>query len=113
MSKTKKISLYFVAGILSALPATSLAIVYGGFDGGGAGSSISSIGLGIANAAWIVFTIIAVVAFVIAGIIFLTAFGETDKISKAKSAFIWGVVGVIVAILAFGITNLIKTAIGA
>ena len=85
----------------------------GGFDGSGSTLSISSIGLGIANAAWIVFTIIAVVAFVIAGILFLTAFGETDKISKAKSAFIWGVVGIIVALLAFGITSLIRSAIGA
>lgn len=85
----------------------------GGMTGSGASLSIASIGVAIANAVWVVFTIIAVIAFVVAGIMFLTAFGEPEKLSKARSAFIWGVVGIIVALLAFGIITLIRTAIGA
>lgn len=111
MQISKKIALTVI--ILSAFPLVSLAEVYGGLEGPGASLSITSIGLGIANAIWVVFTIIAVIAFVTAGVLFLTAFGDPTKLTKARSAFIWGIAGVFVAILAYGIVSLIRTLIGA
>ena len=95
MSKTKKISLA-QGGLING---TSL--------------SIYSLGVSIVNALWIIFTIIAIVMFVIAGILFLTASGEPEKLTKARSAVIWGIVGIIVAILAYTITSLIRNAMGA
>lgn len=106
-------SILFVILTIFAVPAGMVFAQIGGMTGSGANLSITSIGVAIANAVWVVFTIIAVIAFVVAGIMFLTAFGEPEKLSKARSAFIWGVVGIIVALLAFGIITLIRTAIGA
>lgn len=61
----------------------------------------------IEKALWIVFEAIAVVCFVIAGILFLTAQGEPEKLKTARAAFIWGVVGVVVGIVAYSITEII------
>lgn len=63
----------------------------------------------IENFIWIIFGAIAVVMFVIAGIYFLTAGGEPEKIQKARSAFIWGVAGVVVAIIAYSIIAIVST----
>ncbi len=70
-------------------------------------SSLSDLGDKIANAAWIVFTIIAVILFVIAGISFLTSQGDPEKVKTARQAFIWGVVGIVVAVLAFTIITIV------
>jgi len=56
-----------------------------------------------------VFTIIAVVCFVIAGVLFLTAQGSPEKIQAARNAFLWGVAGVVVGVLAFTIISIVKS----
>jgi len=60
------------------------------------------------NVTGLVFGAIAVICFVIAGILFLTAQGQPEKIKTARSAFIWGVGGVIVGIIAFSIIALVS-----
>jgi hypothetical protein len=62
----------------------------------------------ILNALWIIFTAIAVIMFVIAGILFLTAGGAPDKLTQARSALIWGTVGIVVAIIAFSIITIVS-----
>ncbi len=71
--------------------------------------SLTQIGQKIASAAWIVFTIFAVVMFVIAGIMFLTASGDPEKILKARNAFLWGVAGIVVGIIAFTIITVVRS----
>ena len=61
----------------------------------------------IVNAVWVVFTVIVVVMFVVAGVLFLTSHGEPAKLQQAKAAFIWGVAGVAVGIVAFSIIYLV------
>lgn len=61
----------------------------------------------IENAAATVFGAIAVISFIIAGILFLTSQGAADKITAARQAFIWGIAGVVVGILAFSIIAII------
>jgi hypothetical protein len=56
---------------------------------------------------WIIFAGIAVVCFVIAGILFLTAGGQAEKITAARSAFIWGIAGVVVGIIAYSIIAIV------
>ena len=101
----KKIILSLIAVCILALPVLTLAQI------GGSPPSISTdlttLGNRIANAVWIVFTIIAVIMFVVAGIMFLTAAGNPEKIAQARNAFIWGIAGVVVAILAFTIINVV------
>lgn len=92
------------------LPFTIMAQVGAPQPGGGPGT-LEGIGQKIANAAWVIFTIVAVVMFVIAGILFLTAMGNPEKIVQARNAFLWGVVGVVVAVIAFSITTIISNII--
>lgn len=68
--------------------------------------------MAIAEAAGLVFSGIAVVMFVAAGVLFLTAGGEAEKITRARSAFVWGVAGVIVGILAFSIIGIVTNILG-
>lgn len=56
---------------------------------------------------WIIFGCVAVVCFVIAGILFLTAMGAPEKIKQAKSAFVYGVVGIVVGIIAYSIIAIV------
>jgi hypothetical protein len=74
-------------------------------------TDLTGLGNKIANAAWIVFTIIALLAFLIAGILFLTAAGNAEKIVQARTAFLWGIAGVVVGIMAFGIITIITSVI--
>lgn len=94
------------------LPVLALA-QYGGMEGSGAGLSITSLGMAVVNAIWVVFTVLAVICFLIAGILFLVSGGDAEKIKTARSAFIWGVVGIVVGLLAFSIVSLVRNAIGA
>ena len=60
---------------------------------------------------WILFTAIAVIFFVVAGILFLTAQGNPEQLSKAKAAFFWGIVGVVVGIIAYSIITIVGSII--
>ena len=62
----------------------------------------------ILNAVWMVFTAIAVIMFVVAGINFLTANGAPEKLNTARSALIWGTAGVAVAIIAYSIIAIVS-----
>ncbi|OGZ78142.1 MAG: hypothetical protein A2358_02215 [Candidatus Staskawiczbacteria bacterium RIFOXYB1_FULL_37_44] len=61
---------------------------------------------------WIIFAAFAVIMFVYSGIIFLTAQGDPSKISTARQAFLWGVVGVIVGIIAYSIITVVGSIFG-
>jgi hypothetical protein len=79
---------------------------------GGPGTSIGSLQQiihAIENAFGLVFGGIAVIMFLIAGIYFLTAGGEPEKVQKARSAFMWGIAGVVVGIIAFSIVAIVSS----
>jgi len=71
--------------------------------------SIQQLISSIESLMWIVFGGIAVVAFVIAGILFLVSGGQAEKIQTARSAFLWGVAGVVVGIMAYSIIAIISS----
>ena len=74
--------------------------------------SLQEIVIKIQNALWIVFGLIAVIAFVTAGILFLTAGGDPEKVQTARAAFIWGVAGVVVGIVAYSIIAIVASFLG-
>lgn len=81
---------------------------------GGPGTTVGSLQQvinAITNAAGLVFGAIAVIAFIMAGILFLTAGGQPDKVHAARSAFILGVAGVVVGIIAFSIIAIVSSII--
>ena len=110
MNKTKKIALTVI--ISAILPIVALAQV-GGAPPSSFSPNLTSLGQTIVNQVWIVFTIIAVICFVIAGILFLTSAGNPEKVQAARQAFLWGVAGIIVGVLAYTIIALVRGALGA
>lgn len=107
----KKIALTFIALAAVALPVLASAQIANLGDRPSISLNLTGLGNKIANAAWVIFTIIAVVMFVIAGIMFLTAAGNADKIAQARQAFLWGVAGIVVAIIAFTIITIVQSAL--
>lgn len=100
-----KKSLIVLLSVSLLLPVTVLAYTAPPEPGGGV--TIVSVTAGVADAVWKVFALIALVMFVVSGILFLTAQGDPGKIKIAKDSFIWGVAGVVVAILAYSIIALV------
>lgn len=54
----------------------------------------------------------AVIAFFYAGFMFLSANGDSAKLKLARSAVLWGVVGIVVGLIASGIVTVISSTIG-
>lgn len=51
--------------------------------------------------------IVAVVMMIIGGISFITSQGDAGKVTKARNTILYGVVGLVVALLAFAIVNFV------
>jgi len=75
----------------------------------GPGATIQQLFFGLENMMWIIFAGVVVVCFVVAGMLFLFAQGDPEKVKVARTAFIWGVVGVVVGILAYSILAIVTT----
>lgn len=52
---------------------------------------------------------LAVIGFVISGVLYLTAAGDEDQIGKAKNAMMYSIIGVIVAMLGLVIFSAVQT----
>lgn len=63
------------------------------------------------NFIWPIFIGFAVIMFIVSGFLFLSANGDPGKISTARHAVLWGIVGVIIGILAFSIPYIIQRTI--
>lgn len=60
----------------------------------------------------IVFTAAAIIYFLWYGILFLMASGDPTKVATARQGVLWGIVGVIVGVLAIGIVAFIRGTFG-
>jgi heme/copper-type cytochrome/quinol oxidase subunit 2 len=59
---------------------------------------------GILNTVYAVAGIVAVVAIIIAGFIYVTSQGSPENVKKAKNAIVYATVGLIIVMMAFSIT---------
>ncbi|MCX6720113.1 MAG: hypothetical protein NTV36_03355 [Candidatus Staskawiczbacteria bacterium] len=77
-------------------------------------SSVNLLGMlvNVTTAIWGLFVGLAVIFFIASGVLFLTAQGEPAKLATAKAALLWGIVGVIVAVLAYSIPQLVISITG-
>lgn len=73
--------------------------------------SLGSIVTDIEYAVGLIFGAIAVICFLTAGILFLTAMGDAEKIKSARSSLIYGVIGVAIGIIAFSIVAIVGSLI--
>lgn len=78
-----------------------------GISGGNNENSLMSTLSVVINVVLGVVGFVAVVMIIIGGISFVTSQGDTAKVTKARNTILYGVVGLIVAILAFAIVNFV------
>lgn len=116
-NKIKSFSLAIFAMVLAA-PVFATAATTGVFDpkaGGATGlpdASISEIIVAIMDFLLMAVGIIGVIGFAIAGILYLTAAGDEKRIDQAKSAMLYSIIGVIVAIAGVVALTAAKTLLG-
>lgn len=55
--------------------------------------------------------VVAVVVMILGGITFITSQGDSAKVTKAKNTILYGIVGLVVAMLAFAIVNFVLGAL--
>lgn len=108
MNKNIRFVTKLISVSLLLLPVVSVAQV-GGMEN--PGLNLAILGIAVGRVVWVAFTIIAVIAFVVAGVQFLTAQGDPEKISRAKMSFVWGIAGIIVGIIAFSIILIIRNSL--
>ena len=111
MKKIKNIA-YGIASALALAPAVASA-QFAQPTGTGlpAGSLLGIVTSGM-NWLLILVGILGVIGFVIAGIIYLTAAGDEGQIEKGKTAMIYSIVGVIVALLGVIIIQAVQGLLG-
>ncbi len=65
----------------------------------------------ILNFIWPVFIGFAVIMFLVSAFLFVAAQGDPNKLQLARSAMIWGVIGVIVGIASFSMPYIIANSL--
>lgn len=65
----------------------------------------------ILNAVFAVIGVVAVVMIILGGVTYTTSQGDPSKVKKGKDTILYGVIGLIVALLAFAIVNFVLGAL--
>ena len=61
----------------------------------------------IINAALAVLGLVAVIMIIMGGFNYMTSSGDTAKVTKARNTILYGVIGLVIALLAFAIVNFV------
>jgi len=109
----KNIKLFLASVVALSLPIIALAQMQPIAQGGPGVQvgSLQEIINSITNAMGLVFGAVAVICFLVAGMLFLTAQGSAEKIAAARQAFLWGVAGVVIGIISFSIIAIVASMI--
>ena len=67
---------------------------------------ISSID-GLINVVLGVLGVVAVVVVILGGVTFVTSAGDPNKVKRAKDTILYGIIGLVIALLAYAITNFV------
>lgn len=62
---------------------------------------------GIINAIIAVLGIVAVLVIILGGVQYMTSSGDSAKVKKAKDTILYGVIGLVICVLAFAIVNFV------
>ena len=63
------------------------------------------------NAVYVVIGIVAVIMIIIGGVNYATSQGDPTKIKKAKDTILYGIVGLVIVLMAFAITAFVLGAL--
>lgn len=76
-------------------------------------SSIYNIILNIMRWLLAIFGFVAIIGFVISGVMYLTSAGDDDQQEKAKNQMMWSIIGVIVGLVGFVVLYAVTTMLSA
>ena len=62
---------------------------------------------GIINGVIAALGIVAVIVIIIGGVSYMTSSGDAGKVKKAKDTILYGVIGLVICVLAFAIVNFV------
>ena len=121
----KKMFMYAFVTMLALAPVAAFGQVGPGTGWEGAGTAIVGTSSGLESTAtvsgvlgfiitWLLYILggIAVLAFIIAGIMYITAGGDEAKVEKAKGIIVYSIIGIVVALLGLVILRMITSLIG-
>ena len=66
---------------------------------------------GILNVVVGIIAVMAVIVVIIGGVFFVTSQGDAGKVARARNTILYGVIGLVVALLAFAIVNFVLGAV--
>ena len=98
--------------LLLSVPAVMLAFSPGNIPNAAPSLDINTLVDVLFSILWPVAVAFFIVMFIMAAFRFATAEGSPDKITEARSFLIWGIVGVIIALLAFSIPFVVRNTLG-
>ena len=73
----------------------------------GNGNDLNNAVVGIINGVVGVLGLVAVVIIIIGGVNYMTSSGDAGKVKKAKDTILYGVIGLVICVLAFAIVNFV------
>ena len=73
--------------------------------------SLPTIVGGVLSAVFVVLGVLAVIFIIIGGINYTVSQGDPSKVKKAKNTILYAIVGLIIALMAFAITNFAMNAL--
>lgn len=99
----KKKSQEVITKLMALVPIASADLTDAASQAKGVAKSadIAQLILKVINYAIIIIGVLAVLIFVYAGFLYLTAAGDQERIEKAKNTLLYAVVGVVVSVLGF------------
>lgn len=79
---------------------------------GGEGATLEQQISMILNAVYFVIGIVAVIMIILGGVSYATSQGDATKLKKAKDTILYGIIGLVIALMAFAITQFVLGAMG-
>ena len=81
----------------------------GGIDlvNGGTGKELEGNVINIINGIIAVLGLICVVVIILGGVQYMTSSGDSGKVKKAKDTILYGIIGLVICVLAFAIVNFV------
>lgn len=73
------------------------------------GEDLPNVIIAIINAIIGILGLIAVMVIIIGGIGYMTSSGDAGKVKKAKDTILYGIIGLVICVLAFAIVNFVIT----
>lgn len=75
--------------------------------GNGSGNELETNVINIINGVIAVLGLICVVVIILGGVQYMTSSGDSGKVKKAKDTILYGIIGLVICVLAFAIVNFI------